>query len=272
MRHPIFARFAFAAPPVPAMLPAMKRFTTRVLVSIFASVLAFTLPIRAQGDAMKPAAPATVIHFAKIAGLDLAAILPDPPAAGSLAAMADVETVLQVQGMRTPEQIAWAQLVDKNDLFDTYGAFGLFGPDFTKEKHPLLVALIKDVNDDLRPMVDAAKKRYARARPYAVEPRVKPCVSLPTNDSYPSGHSYTGYMRAAVLAEVFPEKRAEIFERAHYFAWGRIIGGVHFPTDLEGGRRIAEAGMAEVRKSAAFRAAVEKCQKEAAAALMKKAA
>ena len=34
---------------------------------------------------------------------------------------------------------------------------------------------------------------------------------------------------AAVLSEVFPEKRAQLFERARYFAWGRIIGGVHFP-------------------------------------------
>ena len=221
---------------------------------------------------MKPAAPATAIHFTKTDMIDLAAILPDPPATGSLAANADLETVLQVQAARTPEQTAWAQLVDKNDLFAVFGAGGLLGAHFTTENFPRLLALLKDVNDDLWPMVDASKKRYARPRPYAVDARVKPCVTLPTNDSYPSGHAYTGYMRAAVLAEIFPEKRAEIFERARSFAWGRILGGVHFPTDLEGGRRIAEAGMVEVKKSAAFRAAVEKCRAEAAAAGMKKAA
>lgn len=229
-------------------------------------------PAGAQENTMKPAAAAAVVHFARTDLIDLAVVLPDPPAPGSLAANADLETVLQVQAARTPEQIAWAQLVDQNDLFAVFGAGGLLGPNFTKESHPLLVALIKEVNDDLRPMVDASKKRYARARPYAVDARVKPCVSIPANASYPSGHSYTGQMRAAVLAEVFPEKRAEILERARYFAWGRVLGGVHFPTDLEGGRRIAEAGMAEVKKSPAFRAAVEKCRAEAAAAAMKKAA
>ncbi len=250
----------------------MKRFPAQVLASLLASVVLFAPFARTQENTMKPAAPAVATHFAQLDTIDLAVVLPDPPVAGSIAANADLETVVQLQGMRTSEQIAWAQLVDKNDLFATFGAFGLFGPEFKKENFPLLLALIKDVNDDLRPMVDASKKRYARARPYAVDPRVQPCVTLPTNDSYPSGHAYTGYMRAAVLGEIFPERRAEILERAHYFAWGRIIGGVHFPTDLDGGRRLAEAGFAEVKKSAAFRAAVEKCRAEAAAALTKKAA
>ncbi len=223
-------------------------------------------------DAMKPAAPTAVLHFTKTDGIDLAVVLPDPPAAGSLAANADIQTVLQVQAARTPEQVAWAQTVDKNDLFATYGAGNLLGPDFKKEKFPLLVALLKDANDDLRPMVDASKKRYARPRPYVVDPRVKICVSLPTNDSYPSGHSYTAFLRAGVLAEVFPEKRAEIFDRAYSICWARVLGGVHYPTDLDAGRRLAEAGVAELKKSAAFRAAVEKCRAEAAAAGVKKAA
>lgn len=255
------------------MVPRMKRFRVPLLATLLVSVVALLPMLPAQENTMKPAVPVAVVHFAKTDMIDLAVVLPDPPAAGSLAANADLETVLEVQAMRTPEQVAWAKTVDKNDLFEVFGAGGLLGPEFKKEHFPLLLALIKDVNDDLRPMVDASKKRYARARPYAIEPRVKPCVTLPTNDSYPSGHSYTGYMRASVLAEVFPEKRAEIFARAHYFAWGRIIGGVHFPTDLDGGRRVAEAGFAEIRKSPAFRAAVEKCRAEAAAAQpVKKAA
>ena len=101
---------------------------------------------------------------------------------------------------------------------------------------------------------------------------MQPCVALPANDSYPSGHAYGAYLRAAVLAEIFPEKRAEIFDRARYVAWGRVIGGVHFPTDLEGGRRLAEAGFAELKKSATFRAALEKCRAEAAGLRLKKAA
>jgi acid phosphatase (class A) len=79
-------------------------------------------------------------------------------------------------------------------------------------------------------------------------------------------------VRAAVLSEVFPDRRAELQDRARAAAWARVIGGVHFPTDLDGGRRLAEACVAELRKSAAFRAAVEKCREEAAAVARKKAA
>ena len=262
------ARFAFAAGRKLATVVPMRHFPMPALILFFLSLAPI---VRAQDNTMKPAAPAPALHFVKAAVLDVAQILPAPPAPGSLAAQADVETVLQVQAARTPEQIAWAQIVDQNDLFAAFGAGGLLGSHFKAENFPRLIALQKDIADDLRPLVDASKKLYARPRPYAVDPRVKPSVALPTNDSYPSGHAYGAYMRAAVLAEIFPEKRSELFDRARYFAWGRIIGGVHFPTDLEAGRRLAAAGFAELMKSAALRAALERCRAEAAAAGLKKA-
>ena len=221
---------------------------------------------------MKAATPVTAIHFVKADRINLATVLPAPPTVGSLAAHADLETVLQVQAARTPEQIEWARIVDGNDLFAAFGAGGLLGPQFKQENFPLLLALLKDVSADLRPLVDMSKKFYSRPRPYVVDVRVKPCVAPPANDSYPSGHAYGGYLRAAVLAEIFPDLRTALFDRARYFAWGRLIAGVHFPTDLEGGRRLAEAGFAELKKSEAFRTAVAKCRAEAAAAALKKAA
>ncbi len=142
--------------------------TPRRLFVLAATLLMSAPLVRAQ-EMTKPVAPATAVHFAKLDQIDVAAVLPDPPAAGSLAANADLETVLQVQAARTPEQVAWAHVVERNDLFEVFGAGGLLGAHFTKENFPLLVALIKDVNDDLRPMVDASKKRYARPRPYAVD-------------------------------------------------------------------------------------------------------
>ena len=253
-------------------LARMKRFFSTAFRLAVVAGLSLAGLAGAQDNPMKPAAPAAGVHFVRADGLEVAKIVPAPPAAGSLAANADVETVLQVQAARTPEQIAWANVVDQNDLFAAFGAGNLLGPRFKKENFPLLLALLKNINDDLRPLVDASKKFFARPRPHLADPRVTLCVPVPANDAYPSGHSYGAYMRAAVLAEIFPEKRTEIFERARYFAWGRVMGGVHYPTDLEGGRRLAEAGFAELKKSAAYRAAVEQCRAEAAAAALKKAA
>jgi acid phosphatase (class A) len=74
-----------------------------------------------------------------------------------------------------------------------------------------------------------------------------------------------------VLAEIFPDKRDALLDRAHRAAWGRVLAGVHFPTDLIGGELMAEAIVAKLKESEAFRAAVEKCRTEAAGVMMKKA-
>jgi acid phosphatase (class A) len=97
-------------------------------------------------------------------------------------------------------------------------------------------------------------------------------VKLPGTNSYPSGHSLRAFVVAAVLGDVFPDRQAELEARAHRVAWGRVIGGVHFPTDDVGGRIAAQAIVAELRKSPAYRAAVEKCRAEAAPFRLKQAA
>lgn len=233
--------------------------------------LVFALHATAQVNPMLPAAPAAAVHFAKVDALDVTQLVPEPPAADSAVERAELDTLLQVQAGRTLEQVAWADVVNRADIFATVGAGGLLGENFKREKFPRFVALGREAYEDLRPVVDAAKERFSRRRPYLADPRVKPSLPLPTGDSYPSGHAFNAYLNAALLAEIFPEKRTEIFDRARYVAWGRIVAGVHYPTDLEAGRRLAEAGFAELKKSAAFRAAIEKCREEAAAAATKKA-
>jgi acid phosphatase (class A) len=54
--------------------------------------------------------------------------------------------------------------------------------------------------------------------------------------SYPSGHSTFGTVCAILLADMVPEKRAELFARGLDYAHSRMVVGAHFPTDLEGGR------------------------------------
>jgi acid phosphatase (class A) len=210
--------------------------------------------------ATKARVPA-ITHFVKPTAVDCAKILPPPPASCTLSARADLEAVLQMQAWRTPEQVEWAKRIAKNDAF----IFADFvGPWFTKEKLPVTAALFKSVDEDRQEVTEVAKNLFARARPWVVDPRVQPCVDKPASDSYPSGHATSIFARASLLAEIFPEKRDAIFDFAHRATWGRVYGGVHFPSDLVGGEILADAFFAELRKSPAFQAEVEKCRAEVA--------
>ncbi len=46
---------------------------------------------------------------------------------------------------------------------------------------------------------------------------------------------------AIVLGDLLPEKRGAIWERAADYEQSRVIGGMHYPNDLEGGRRAGTA-------------------------------
>lgn len=112
--------------------------------------------------------------------------------------------------------------------------------------------------------VYASKKFFARPRPFVIDTRVQPCVKRPAEASYPSGHATDYFFRAGVLAEIFPERRVELFEFAWKAAWGRVLGGVHFPTDLVGGRLLAAAVVEELKKHPVFQSELKQSQAEVA--------
>jgi acid phosphatase (class A) len=80
--------------------------------------------------------------------------------------------------------------------------------------------------------------------------------------SYPSGHTTRFFLEAGMLSEMFPDKHDALFERAQKMAWGRVQGGVHYPTDLVGGRILAAAIVEELNANPAFDAALEKAKAE----------
>jgi acid phosphatase (class A) len=242
----------------------------RLLLALPVVFLVSLLPLRAaevSGMAVPATTKAPVTHFAGPKSIDCEKILTPPPAPGTLGGLADLEVVLQYQASRTPDQVTWAKIVDKNDL--TLFA-DLLGNWFSKENLPGTAKFLTEVDEDRRAATDTVKKVYARLRPWMVDPRVQPCVPKPTNESYPSGHTVSIFTRAYVLAEILPEKKDELMAFAHRAAWGRIYGGVHFPTDIVGGMTLAGPFVAELKKSAAFQEQVAKSKAEIEAYLKKK--
>jgi acid phosphatase (class A) len=99
----------------------------------------------------------------------------------------------------------------------------------------------RQVEDDIRPYVRAAKHHFLRLRPYEIEPQLDPCIADVRGDlSYPSGHATYAYVIAYLLADMVPERRTQLLERAREFARQRAVCGVHFPSDIDAGRLGAE--------------------------------
>jgi acid phosphatase (class A) len=222
----------------------------------------------ASAAAAVQAAPAAW-HFLHVGELDPKKILPPPPAPGSLAAQADLETVLHVQAARTPEQVAWAKFIEHDDLFKNARVLGDW---FSAENLPFTAEFFHQIDDDGGLIFGDVKTLYPRQRPPFADARVQPCVELKTTGSYPSGHSSQAWMWAGLLAEIFPEKRTELLDRARDVAWGRVIGGVHYPTDTIGGKLLGDAIVAELLKLPAVQEAIRHCRAEAEPFLRKKAA
>jgi acid phosphatase (class A) len=75
--------------------------------------------------------------------------------------------------------------------------------------------------------------------------------------SYPSGHAAYSRLFALILSELQPERKSEFMARADQAALNRVIGGVHYPTDIEAGKKLAEDIFADLRKNPDFRRDLE---------------
>lgn len=194
--------------------------------------------------------------------LQLTELLPPPPVAGSPQEHADLQTVLDIQAHRTPEQVAKAKQDDH--LEDAVFPFArdIFGPSFTLEHHPLTAELFRRVTLDLDQSLMPAKAFYGRARPYEADSRVKPLLPPPEGDSYPSGHAMDSHLMAILLTQMVPEKRNALFERAASNAQSRVIAGVHYPSDLEGGKLAATALAARLLSNPQLQTDLKRAQEE----------
>ena len=209
------------------------------------------------------ASPALV----SVADLNLQTQLPPWPAPDSLAAQADLQTVLALQLQRSPADTLEATLDAVRGPVEW--AQQVLGPGFQASRFPVTVALLLAVHEDLRAINRAANTVHAfRPRPPLVSPQVSPSLALGApSSSYPSARTASTAVWAAVLAQVFAAQGPALLAAADRSAWLRLVGGVHFPTDLAGGRVVAAAAVSALAKQAAFQQRLAAALREAQAAV-----
>ncbi len=197
--------------------------------------------------------------------LDLVDYLPPPPADDSLVTKEDLKTVLALQKSRTPQQVARAQADVVNEVWRFSDVVG--NPKFTKENLPKVDALFKRSFETMVAIVDPAKAKWNRPRPFLFSKLVTPVVERLKSASYPSGHSTNGTFMGLTLARMIPEKRTEIMARAQEFAYNRVVAGAHFPSDVAAGQRTATAIAAVLYARPDFQNDFAEAKKELRAAL-----
>ena len=94
--------------------------------------------------------------------------------------------------------------------------------------------------------------------------RVHLYVPTITSPGYPSGHTVTNFVWAAILGDIWPEKRAVFDMRAETIGMHRIDGGAHFFHDIEGGKQLAKLIYQAMSENGNYRQELADAQAEAA--------
>ncbi|MBW6420294.1 phosphatase PAP2 family protein [Rhizobium sp. XQZ8] len=192
--------------------------------------LAFAFAVASPVLAEEKAKP-----FTDAKEVNLLNLLPPPAANDSAKTKQEVGELLSIQVTRTKamEDRAIADVEENVWRF----ADVVNNPKFTKDNLPKLAAFFDRVVETEAAVVDPAKDVWKRPRPHLLYPDlVKPVVPLSKSGSYPSGHTTVGTLMGVVLANMLPEKKDAIMARAWEFGWNRVIGGIHYPSDIEAGR------------------------------------
>jgi len=204
-------------------------------------------------------------------------LIPPPPVPGSAAMARDEEAMRAAVALRgTPR---WDQATTDALLF-TPTAIGVFscaaGFSIGADTTPKLNALLRKAGPDLAMAVYPSKRKYMRARPFMSngQPSCTPNdeAVLRRDGSYPSGHSAIGYGWGLILAELVPDRAAQLVARGRAFGDSRRVCNVHWLSDVEEGRVVATAVYARLHAEPQFRADIEDARKEVEVQRLKKIA
>lgn len=229
------------------------------------------------GQSAPPPSGSSVMPRARAAGYlgadavpDHRVFLPPPPAVDSAAGIADVAIFRATRSLESGPRWQLAASDDRIGARKILGDFGCaMGVDLTAVEAPALARTLARANADLLPMVGNAKDQYRRPRPFVTEGGpicVDVSPEFAASGSYPSGHSAAAWLYALLLSEIDPGNAAAIVARGRAFGESRVVCGVHYVSDVEGGRLTTTALVAALHSNAEFEADIGAAQAELAAA------
>ena len=178
----------------------------------------------------------------------------EPPANSSDQTRAELNYLLRLQSQRTDATVESSlrlagvfynvRIKPEDTLYQVYRK-NLFhigksiGTWFNPYDLPLTADLIANVWRDASYFIWGYKYKFLRVRPYVLEPALKNLED--TNwAAYPSGHAANSYINAYIFSALAPDFTDVFMKDAYDMAHSREIIGVHYPSDSEASRLLAQ--------------------------------
>jgi hypothetical protein len=138
----------------------------------------------------------------------------------------------------------------------------VIGVDPDKPEHAPWKDLIAQAAEPAEAAIFLEKRRHGRKRPWQscqnptapmfsqthpVPGGTQPHLLYPGHPSYPSGHAAMVYLWAELIASFRPELTDPLMGAAFQVSNHRVIAGLHYPSDIEGGRQLAVAMVKQIQ-------------------------
>lgn len=200
------------------------------------------------------------------------ALLGPPPEAGSAAAQRD--EAARVSALKLKDTPRW-KVAARDAEYKFPRAVDAFactiGVVINEKSTPHLNMLLRRTLTDAGLATYRAKNRYNRERPYVAANDNDTCFAahqdtLRKDGSYPSGHAAFGWAWALVLTEMLPAEANAIIQRGYDFGQSRVVCGYHWQSDVNAGRLVGAAVVAQLHANPDFVAQLAEAKKELAGA------
>jgi hypothetical protein len=199
----------------------------------------------ATNETSKPSSEA--FTFLSPESVDLTALVEPPPKPASAEHAKDDAILLWLQERRTTEDEsrAWRSLSFDLTWFDE--ALGArLDPTWSRE----LFETFHAVRNDLARITQGLPESFKRDRPHA-NPLIKPCLhredeitvdgKVVVVNGYPSGPVLRATVFAALLANLFEDRKDALMARAREVGYARTLGGVNYPSDVRAAEQLGAA-------------------------------
>ncbi len=226
---------------------------------LFALILLLQTNLTLALDTVTHPAPKEPKYIASTWYETLKKQIPLPPKKADKAQKEDETTLLKLQKNRTVTDCERA----KSEIFVSLeNFFGKPNGPLEPEKLRALVPFFDSIRNDADYFVQKLKVDFPRDRPFVYLKEINPCVAKEVTKAYPSGHGTISKLYAMILSDFFPGTNAQLDERSKKIGEDRVLAGMHHPTDIEAGRKIADLIYQELQKSEKYQRAFNEAKRK----------